>query len=401
VHTLRAYACWAEPVKRTPSLMPEMCRTGLIALALISLTIAFAALVIRGVTPDAVKQRTRLGKVTPLNGARVLFHITDQPVFNVAFMKTRGKWVGIARWYSGPSNSMPPLMCSPMSKWSTMSSSLGFRSGSQMSQLAFSSDIATEAFKTLTLPSEVHCENTGEPKWAGPALPDYVYGYMNDFTHGMCTKFGDLPKVWERYWGTHGFDARSEVALNYMRNYQRGFLFKANASALVQQSPVLLSYKRRPEERDVAKNFLFFRAHAATFLIALFNPHVIYQMNVSSGLLIHAHQTVFRPRFNYARIGLSAGPVRWNATTFIAAAHESRGGWADAYRMTIFYLFSSIPPFRVLCSTPTISFGFSATLEYCTSLQLSNAHLFIGFGYDNCHSALLAYPVAKILSQCQ
>ena len=378
-----AFLRGAEPVKR--SLMPELCRT-LIALALISLTIASAALVIRGVTPDALKQRTRLGKVTPLSGTRVLFHITDQPVFNVAFMKTRGKWVGIARWYSGPSNNMPPLMCSPMSNWSQTSST---------HTLAFSSDLDTEAFKTLTLPSEVHCNNTGEPKWAGPALPDYVYGY----THDVCTKFGDLPKVWERYWGTHGFDARSEVALNYMRNYHRGFLF--NASALVQQSPVLLSYERRPEERDVAKNFLFFRAHAATFLIALFNPHVIYRMNVSSGLLIHAHQTVFRPRFNYTRIGLSAGPVRWNATTFIAAAHDSRGAWADAYRMTIFYLFSSIPPFRVLCSTPTINFGFSATLEYCTSLQLSNAHLFIGFGYDNCHSALLAYPVSKILSQCQ
>ena len=101
-----------------------------------------------------------------------------------------------------------------------------------------------------------------------------------------------------------------------------------------------------------------------------------------------------------ATVGLSAGPVQWNATTFLAAAHVSKGGWKDAYRMTVFYLFDTAPPFQVRCSTPPISFGYSKTLEYCTSLQLIDRELYVGFGYNNCHSALVRVSAADIVARC-
>lgn len=318
---------------------------------------------------------------------RVLFNITKDAVFNVAFDYKQEKWRGIARWYSDPTNSMA---CAPHPHFQVRGKNVS------NGRLAYSSDVATKPFTNLELPHAVHCDNTGEPKWVGSVLPGYVVGY----THGVCTAFGNLPKLWKLYWGAQGFDRNSPVTRNYLDNHYRGFLFDAEA----RNGPLyLLSYQRRPEQNNpVAKNFLFFKTAAVAYAIALFNPHVIYRMNLSTGLMVHAHETVLPPAsIDHPKVGLSAGPVRWNSSMFIAAAHASRGGWKNAYRMTFFYTFESTPPFRVLCVTPVVNFGLSATLEYCTGLLLSVSYLYVSLGYDNCHSALVRYPVSAVLAQCR
>ena len=77
---------------------------------------------------------------------------------------------------------------------------------------------------------------------------------------------------------------------------------------------------------------------------ALLSPHVVYELDTHTGLMTLAYNTTFVSTANYSRIGLSASAARLNATAFLAAAHDSRGGWGDAYRMTVFYVFGARPP---------------------------------------------------------
>jgi hypothetical protein len=323
---------------------------------------------------------------------QVIFDIYDAPVFNLAFAPSKPdrftKWKAAGRWYSHETYLMANCTRDNTSRWRRQ-----YGGAQHWDQIAYASEVSNspDAFSIVEVPASVRCQTVGEPHWIS-ASPQHVYAY----THNDCSA---VKHTWRPYWKKHWAAAAGEYSWhNWEKNNFRGYLFNPT-----HRKPLatFLSYKRRPERANViAKNFLFFQYGGEVYVVTLFNPHMTYSLDASTGLMNYSFQSTFTPKPRYHKIGLSAGPVRLNSSAFLAAAHESKGGWSDAYRMTVFYVFAASPPFRVLCTTPPISFGFSVTLEYCTSLQQHGLSLYVGIGYNNCYSALVKVSARSILARC-
>ena len=254
--------------------------------------------------------------------------------------------------------------------------------------VALLKNVSSGEITRLEPPSIVRCEAVGEPHWANG------FGHtLNIYTHRKCPEH--LAKAWRERWAPYGKEAVANFEKNNLRNY---LVHLGNP-----KEATLLSYLTRPEEAYSAKNFLFFRTGQQRYVEALFSPHTVYALDARTGLMNASWRTRFdyhAKSYNASTVGLSAGPVWLDKHTFLSAAHVSRGGWEDAYRMTFFYLFDSRPPFQIRCATPPMSFGYSDTLEYCTSLELLGKDLLVGFGYHNCFSALVKVRVADVVARC-
>ena len=111
------------------------------------------------------------------------------------------------------------------------------------------------------------------------------------------------------------------------------------------------------------------------YAITLVEPtHSIYALSLTTGFMYPAYSpntssSVLGLGFSSdIRTSLSAGPIKIDEHRFLVAGHVAKGGWADAYRLTFFYVFSAKPPFAIKCVTPVMSFGLSerarASKEY-------------------------------------
>ena len=322
---------------------------------------------------------------TTSSGLRVItvFNISDTPVFNLAFRYQGGAWQAAGRYWNHETFRMRG--CGDIAHGRHKHTN----NAGMMSFVAFMKNVSTGDVTPMWPPAAVRCEAIGEPKFASA-----FHNTLIIYTHWKCPE--ELYKSWREYWAPFG----RQVVNNFVNNQMRNYLVHLSDP----KKATLLSYRQRPEERSAAKNFNFFRVEKQVFVETLFNPHKVYALDAQTGLMNLSWVSTFANRETRhptdTTVGLSAGPVRLNATTFLAAAHVSRGGWADAYRMTFFYLFDARPPFGIRCATPPMSFGYSETLEYCTSLQLIRKHLFVGFGYKNCFSALLEVSAADITARC-
>ena len=225
----------------------------------------------------------------------------------------------------------------------------------------------------------------------------------------------------------------------YQLNAYKNFVCRLNASTgSCIGDAILLHYREaeRPEPSSPhAKNFLLFpnpdpaaaASRDALLAIALIQPHHVYRVDQRSGLMellvtSHADLGFVDP------IGLSGGPVELPkglgraSGLLLVAGHVRRGGWHNATRMTFFYACEPRPPFAIRFVTPLITFGFSATLEYLTHLQLvrgggksagvkpSGVHagegangwqLLISVGIEDCTAVLLRLPLSKLLPLLQ
>ena len=306
-----------------------------------------------------------------------VFNISDKPVFNLAFQYQKGVWQAAGRYWNHETFRMRG--CGDIAHGPHRH----MNHAGMMNVVALIRNVSARRVTAMQVPTIVRCGAIGEPKWAG-AFPNT----LNLYTHWICPE--RLYKRWREHWGHFGRDVTNNFLKSPMRNYLVHLKDPKNAT--------LLSYQLRPEKQFAAKNFLFFRVRQQVYVETLFNPHKVYALDADTGLMHLSGESTFT--MVHTAVGLSAGPVRLNATTFLSAAHVSRGGWQDAYRMTFFYMFDARPPFKIRCATRPLSFGYSASLEYCTSLQLIRKHLFVGIGYDNCFSALVEVPTEDIISRC-
>jgi len=321
--------------------------------------------------------------VTSSTGLRVatVFNISDRPVFNLAFRYQAGVWQAAGRFWNHETFRMRGCGDIAHGRYKYMNNP------GKINFVAFMKDVSAGGVTAMEAPAAVRCGAVGEPKWASA-----FRSTLNMYTHWKCPE--KLYKRWREHWAPFG----RQVANNFVNNQMRNYLVHLSDP----KKATLLSYRQRPEKGFAAKNFNFFRVEQQLYVEALFNPHKVYTLDTHTGLMnLSGVSTFTNPETRrHATVGLSAGPVRLNATAFLSAAHVSRGGWEDAYRMTFFYMFDARPPFKVRCATPPMSFGYSSTLEYCTSLQLTHKRLFVGFGYENCFSALVEVSAADIIARC-
>jgi len=323
--------------------------------------------------------------VTTRTGLRVstVFNISDTPVFNLAFRYQGGAWQAAGRYWNHETFRMRGCGDIAHGRHKHMNNA------GMISFVAFMKNVSAGGVTAMEAPAAVRCAAVGEPKWASAFLST-----LNMYTHWKCPE--KLYKSWREHWAPFG----RQVANNFENNPMRNYLVHLSDP----KKATLLSYQQRPEKSFGAKNFNFFRVHQQVYVETLFNPHKVYALNAHTGLMHLSGESTFAYRETRRRakttVGLSAGPVRLNGTAFLSAAHVSRGGWEDAYRMTFFYIFDARPPFKIRCATPPMSFGYSVTLEYCTSLQLIRKRLFVGFGYENCFSALVEVSAADIIARC-
>ena len=273
-----------------------------------------------------------------------------------------------------------------------------------------------DSYRRLPVPPNAMCDNVGEPKWviepSAAALLSAPTGASSHivycYTNGVC----DTRDGWPHELPT---GRRREAYLastfgNYLFPLPPSWHTEFSATA----EATLLSYTAPPDPTDAsAKNFLFFAAEGRVHSIALIEPHVVYTLHPLSGHahvahMGRAHET--RTDFGFGahlRLSLSGGPVRIDERTFLVAAHIANvagGGWWSALRLTFFYAFEAVAPFRVRCATAPMSFGLSHTvppLEYATHLELHDDHLYVSVGSDNCYSALVRLPVAAVMKRCR
>jgi len=332
------------------------------------------------------RPRARKGKwVATSTGLRVatVFNISKTPVFNLAFRYEGGVWQAAGRYWTHETFRMRGCGDIAHGRHKHMNNA------GMISFVAFMKNVSAGGVTAMEAPAAVRCAAVGEPKWASAFRNTLIMS-----THWKCAE--RLHKKWREHWAPFG----GQVADNFVKNQMRNYLVHLSHP----KKATLLSYRQRPEKGFGAKNFNFFRVNQQVYVETLFNPHKVYALDAHTGLMNLSGVSTIANRETRRRItttvGLSAGPVRLNATAFLSAAHVSRGGREDAYRMTFFYMFDARPPFKVRCATPPMSFGYSATLEYCTSLQLIRKHLFVGLGYENCFSALVEVSAADIIARC-
>ena len=282
-----------------------------------------------------------------------------------------------------------------------------------------------ENYRRFSVPSNAMCDNVGEPKWVSEQSVGGLVGARDAasarrlvycYTNGKCdTEHGwpsELPP-----------GKRRDV---FLRSQFGNYLFAlptvtrpAAAAESSADAPVaertaeatLLSYTSPPDPSDPsAKNLLFFELNGRPHVLALIEPHVVYEVGAHR---VHARVAamhtphVTNAAFGFGshlRLSLSGGPVRVDERTFLVAAHIAAGGWWNAQRLTFFYAFDASPPFRARCATPPMGFGLSRTtppLEYATHMELHERSLYVSVGVDNCWSALVRLPADEIMARCR
>lgn len=162
------------------------------------------------------------------------------------------------------------------------------------------------------------------------------------------------------------------------------------------QQVVPLHYEKYPGNGTTHKNFLLFQRESDTLMVTSVNPHMIFSVNVDTGLMHCISETTelhFNPDHQYC---LSGGPIL-TQKGYLVAAHIKQGGWGGL-RKTFFYVFDHSHPFNPIAFTPLIDFGFSATLEYCTQIFEHESFVFVSLGVNDTFSVLLKIPLGKITS---
>ena len=311
-------------------------------------------------------------------------------VFNVAFTwdVSNSRWVGLGRFHQSTPNAPNCLV-----PWHFQA----------INDLAYSDDGRGESYRTLTVPKNVQCNNIGEPKWMRVGGKQLVYCYTN----GACpsaTFMNDVPSG----------KLRDTLLASFYRNYFFDFTTPEHTAGRAPAHPIW--YEERPEpDQPTAKNFLFFEHGGQPYAITLVEPtHSIYALSLTTGFMYPAYSpntssSVLGLGFSSdIRTSLSAGPIKIDEHRFLVAGHVAKGGWADAYRLTFFYVFSAKPPFAIKCVTPVMSFGLSEraraskeyALEYNTHIELHGRHVYLSIGVDNCFTRLLKLPLGRILRHC-
>jgi len=280
----------------------------------------------------------------------VLWH-SNVSFFNTAYTWNAAArtWVGITRPMANPTQAE---LCG-----------VSFRTAVPVNTFAIVPDARQDDYASLDMPPTAHrCRGIGEPKLVTIGGARFVYGH----THKHC------PDAFFNYMNAHGIDTpdrRKMFIASVYRNFLAPLVLPGSGARTGTVTPLRpLFWDERPEpDNPTAKNFVFFareatspivtqvhgcvhaRQNANELAVVLLEPnHTVYSLDASGLMrLVCSTPAVFGfPA--WLRTSLSCGTVRVGPSRALVAGHLGQGGWLGAYRMTFFYIVSTVPPCELL-----------------------------------------------------
>ncbi len=146
------------------------------------------------------------------------------------------------------------------------------------------------------------------------------------------------------------------------------------------------------------KNWLPFENNKKLYVVYSFSPHVILEMDVSTGNCRKAFSTPVtnKPNFKFYGIGGGSPPVLISNKFYISAAHTRAAN--PLVRKNFFYLFDSSPPFAVHAVSPEINLDSNyKNIEFISGLIVVKDTVIISAGIDDCYSRIMSYKKQVIL----
>lgn len=327
-----------------------------------------------------------------------------QSIFNVAYLANPD---GIAGWDSADSDGIAVARYYQNTK---QDEQCGVKNDMPQEQRGTNLAVAKHfpnqemKFTNLEIPKEVACKYVGEPKLFRIRGEVYLYGH----SHVDCPK-----QNWEKLTGSWKQTYADSVYKNY--------LYKLDFENMKLTDGVLLSTESPINPVDkTQKNFQIFAHGNETYAITMVSPeHKVYKVDLSTGAMTPAYSSKGlsvdseadqKMYFGFARdkakakkdrhMYLSGAPLDLGDGTLLVAAHVAAGSWGGL-RQSFFYKIKSEPPFNIVASTPSFSFGFDEKLEYLTGINQVGDEFIISVGVKDCDSEVFRIPKKQILSKMQ